>query len=119
MRQDFGFTSLGELDNGKVGIAFNALVKEVSKDIADRPHDKTTRKITVVLELRPDPDKESGAGDRANMEISLHANVPKRRTRQFAVGIKPSGSMFFNPDSPDDPHQGTLDEAAQRGSRSA
>jgi hypothetical protein len=113
MRQNFGFSSLATIDNGKIELAFNQLCKEVAKDLAERPHDKTARKVTVVIEFKPDPD-EQGVGDRANFDVSLHANVPKRRTRTFAVGVKPSGAMLFNPDAPDDPHQGTLDEVERK-----
>ena len=111
-RQQMTLRSLGEIDSGKIGIAFTRLVTECAKDVTDRPGDKSKRSVVVRIDFTPEQGGD-GISDRAAMEVTLHANVPKRRSRRYALGVQGNGQMFFNPDAIDDPYQGTLDEVVE------
>lgn len=103
--------TLSKLDNGTVPKQFDALVQAAMRDIEDRPHDTKPRKVVLTLDMWPRDVK----ADRVGFQFTFKSSVPAYKSDEHDATLKHvSGQkmgLFFNPESPDDVSQGTLDEA--------
>jgi hypothetical protein len=102
----FNLETLKDLDMGKVTKAFEHELKRCVQDCLDRPADSTARTVTLALALKPVPDGE--ICDTVSGEFEIKGKVPVRRTRVYSFGVKKTGSLMFNVDSPDNVDQKTL-----------
>lgn len=110
-RQVLKLSTLTGLDLGKVDAAFQMELQKVIKDIMDRPGDESARTVSLDLMIKPE-HAVSGVCETAEVEFKVEAKVPAKRSRVFSMRVNPSGGgvLTFNPESPDDAEQGTLDE---------
>jgi hypothetical protein len=100
--------AIGEIDKGRVALAFNHAMRLVGKDIGDRPGDPTKRKVIFTVELRPVIDKDTGALDEVENEFTVAVSVPKRRSAPYPMVLTDDGRQLFQPGSPFDPRQDTF-----------
>lgn len=105
------------LDNGIPCARFNRQVSAAVDDCMDRAVDKKPRKVALVIELLPETDQRGDCVSVA-MEIKIKTSVPDHRSRRF--DCRPSrtrkgGQLAFNPESPDNADQETLDFDEQKG----
>lgn len=100
--------TIGDLDRGKVALAFNHALRVATLDVLDRPADKTARKVTLTVELRPKLDKHSAALDVIENEFIIKTTVPNQRSASYPMVADQEGRQIFKPGSPFDPRQGAF-----------
>jgi hypothetical protein len=93
--------SLKELDGGKIANAINLHLKRAANDCYDRPGDKKPRKVSLEISVVPVLDSEARSCSEVKAQVHVASSVPKHRTREISLGLKPNGALVFNPDSPD------------------
>lgn len=110
-RQVLKLSTLTGLDLGKVDAAFQIELQKCIKDLMDRPGDEAKRSVVLQLDMIPE-HAVSGVCETAQVEFTVAAKVPVKRSRVFSMKVNASGggALLFNPESPDDASQGTLDE---------
>lgn len=113
MKKRFTLETIGDLDSGKIAAAFETELKRVVDDLADRPGDKSCRRLALEVSFTPDAS-ESGVCDGAKVEFKVKTSVPHRRSREFSMAVNASGSLIFNTEAPDNARQGTLDEVRRK-----
>jgi hypothetical protein len=100
---------LKDLDMGKVAAGFQKEVAHVVADCMDRPSDDRARKVGLIMSVVPDCDG-MGVCETATVEFKIQSSVPARQSKTYQMRVHANGSLLFNPESPDNVHQGTLDE---------
>lgn len=97
-----------DLDGGRISAAFGAELRRVAVDCDDRPNDDKPRKVTLTLELSPQPDED---GHLASIRGKFHitSTVPKRRSRVYDFGFRNGGQLVFNDLSDDNINQRTIE----------
>ena len=93
--------TLQELDGGKVAVALAQHLRRAANDCYDRPNDKIARKVSLEMSLKPVTDDRGTACVEVELQAHVASTVPKHRTRALSLGLKPNGTLLFNPDSPD------------------
>lgn len=111
--EKFNTEALVTVDNGRVGAAFEAALRRVHADCADRPATKKPRKIAIVVTIVPEID-EKGDLDSCNLSFEVQDSLPKRVTRIVNMRAA-NGQLLFNEMSPDDARQSTIDSVGPRG----
>jgi len=109
-RAEFSLAELVNLDLGKAHAAFQAELGKVIQDLQDRPFDDGKRTVTLKLELMPE-ELIHGQLETVKTTILIDSKVPTKQTRAYSMRVTQQGRLTFNPESPDDPNQKTLDEA--------
>lgn len=103
--KDLSLTTLDQLDNGRVGVAFKQALKRCVEDVNDRPAVTKARTITMKMEVTPSPSDI----DEATFKVIVQDNVPKRESKPYVMQALPSGGLRFQDFAPDDPRQTTID----------
>lgn len=98
-------TSIGDIDRGRVALAFNHALRMATLDVQDRPADKAKRKVQLTVELTPELDKDSGVLDTIGTEFVIKTTVPVRRSASYPMLPTNDGKQIFRPASPFDPRQ--------------
>lgn len=101
-------TSLKQLEDGKVVLAFDRELARVVRDCVDRPGDATARKVTLTMIVTP--DAYEGVCEAVNSEFRVQSSVPVRRSRPYHMEVDARGAVLVNPASPEQVNQHTLDE---------
>lgn len=112
MRQLLKLSTIKEIENGKLERAVDRELAAVAKDIRDRPGLEKTRTVMVQLEFTPVSDGLGDTDPLAKFKFRVKSNVPSKDSAEYTLGVNGAGAFEINPDSPDDPRQGTLDEVA-------
>lgn len=106
-------SDLALIDRGTLDRAFARAIEEVRGDLIDRKGLPTTRKIVLECFFTPvtGPD-----GKLAEVQscFEVKVKIPGRRTLDYSLGVTVDG-FRYNPASPDDHRQGTLDEIEKKG----
>ena len=63
-----------------------------------------------MLEITPDNPDGTGEVDTAQIKFKVWSRIPKHELQEIHAGVNKDGSIVFNPASPDDIRQGSLDE---------
>lgn len=109
MKTKLTLSALKDLDMGKVDVAFDEHVARALRDIEERPGDQKARRVLLDISFTPaEPD-----GNTVHAEFSMKSSVPVHRTRKYEMAVRRVGQKsvaVFNPESPVDIHQGTLDD---------
>ena len=107
--------SVGDLDAGKVSIAFNRHLRKAIGDCEDRPGDTTARKVTVELEIKP--VMEDGSVDvivLAKIKGKIPDHVSSGTRCQLRTLDNATGKVAaFNDMSEDNPRQRTVDDLTE------
>lgn len=110
MKQKFTLASLSDLDMGKVSAAVQGELSAVVRDLVDRPGDQAKRSVILQIDLTPEKN-DLGVCETALVDFKISSRVPPRQSRAYSMGVHPSGGLIFNPESPDNVRQASLDEA--------
>lgn len=105
---------LKDLDMGRVAAGFQKELDHIVKDCEDRPGDVRARQVTLKLSLVPDSDG-MGVCETVQGEFSITSSVPNRVSKKYQMRVHANGSLLFNPESPEDVTQGTLDSLLSEG----
>lgn len=105
--------ALKDIDMGKIDVVFRRALEQVARDCADRPGDKSSRKVRLEVEIKPAAD-ESGVCNFVDVGFTITSKVPAFRTRDYEMRLNYQGTFFFNPDSPDDVQQETMNFKPQQ-----
>ncbi len=101
-----GYKSIGDMENGKIGVAFDNELKRVVADLNDRPGLKKPRKVMLQITFMPVGDQ--GVVDSVNFGVQIKSNVPEKKSKVYSAGISGVDTLVVNEDSPDNWRQGTL-----------
>lgn len=102
-----------QLDDGRVGIAFQEQLRRVIADCENRPADNKERVVRLEFKCYPVPDSKMQVCDEVKGKFNVTSSVPKMRSREYSFGVRKSAKgpmLIFNDMSDDDIRQGTLDE---------
>jgi hypothetical protein len=80
------------------------------QDIRDRPTDGKKRKVALILQVESIDDH----GDNLAVSAEVMSVIPKRVSRPYQMRTKNDGSVFFQPESPEDVDQMTLGDLPSR-----
>ena len=107
----FAIENLPEVDDGKIKLAVNRAIQQAYDDMVQRPGDRSKRKVSLDIEFTPMAD-DDGLLHSVSTEFAIGVKVPERRSKPYPMEPHAgSKSLLFNPASPEDPHQHTIDEA--------
>lgn len=109
-KQRLTLEALTGLDSGKAAAVFQHELKKAVKDCTERPGETAAREVVLRVQVKPAVES-SGVCTAAEVEFECHSKIPRQRTRAYQMEVDARGELLFNPDSPDDVHQRTLDEA--------
>lgn len=89
-------------------IAFDMEMAAVVKDVCDRPHDQSVRKVVLELHLKP-VTGQKGIATTADGEFVIYSRIPKQKTgtRQFAIEPE-NGQLLVRPDEKENVNQTTF-----------
>jgi len=102
--------TLHQVDFGKATEAFQRLLKRAVLDCEDRPTMKKARKVTLEVQLTPEPEFEGNTVNcyTAKGVLVVKSSVPDYATNEIDFGIRNNGELVFNPDSPGNHRQMTM-----------
>ena len=114
---EFEIGALGELGNppGIVSAQVNAAIRAAMRDIIARPHDEKPREVMLKIVLWPDPDEvHNDEVDAVVMHFDITSKIPAIKSRDYGLSVREKGTLWFNPESPRTPNQGTIDDEINR-----
>lgn len=100
--------NIGEIDSGRVALAFNHNLRLATMDVVDRPGDKSKRKVQLTVEMTPVLDKNTGALDTINNEFVIKTAMPVLRSAAYPMLPDNEGRQTFQPFAPFDPRQSSF-----------
>jgi len=103
----FDLTKLNQVDFGKAHVAFAKCLETVIRDCLDRPGDKSTRKVSLHMKIKPVMAQD---GDVVDCEVGFEivAKLPAYQTAARPYAVDRGGRLIFNPDAPENPEQTTI-----------
>jgi hypothetical protein len=111
MVRNLSLKTIADLDLGRLDAAFRREMDRVVEDLNARPDDKSKRKIAVVFEIMPE-ELAQGLLDTVAVQCTIASKLPHRRSRAYSMRATADNQLQFSSESPDDPRQMTLDQAA-------
>jgi hypothetical protein len=82
--------NLKDLDDGLLAASLDANIREVIRDLSDRPIDDRPRKVTLTLTFIP--DHCGGDLDRVKLEHKVTSAIPSREGRECILTPKKLGN---------------------------
>lgn len=107
---ELSLESIAAIDDGRIAVAFAALLKQVNADLADRPTDERARTVTLSATFKPVAD-ETGECYAVSTEFELAMKIPNRRSRTYQLTMA-DGRTAYHSNHPTDIAQPTLWDAA-------
>jgi hypothetical protein len=106
----FDLTRLNQVDFGKAHVAFQKCLETVVRDCLDRPGDKSVRKVSLDMEVKPVMAQD---GDVMECEVAfkVQTKLPAYQTAGRPYAADRGGRLIFNPDAPENPEQTTIMDA--------
>lgn len=101
------------IDEGRVRETFQQALHRLETDCRDRPGLKDARKLRLNVELRPIPDDSGDLGE-VDVKFFIEESLPKRKTRAYTMRAERDG-LFYQPYSPHDPNQTSLEALNDAG----
>jgi hypothetical protein len=102
------FSSLQELDGGRMARVLARHLQRIAADCYDRPADDKPRVVTLEFSAVPVRDHETCECETVKLVIQARSKVPAQRSKPYEMSITSSG-LAYNPGSPEVYHQATLD----------
>lgn len=109
-KQRLTLEALTGLDSGQAAAAFQHELKKAVKDCVDRPGEEGEREVTLKVKVKP-ALQSSGICTHASVDFECHSKIPRQKTRKYDMEVDARGELLFNPESPEDVNQQTIDEA--------
>lgn len=97
--------NIANLDLGTVDAVFKAVLRKIVSDLNDRPNDKTKRKVKIEFGFIPVPDASGRDLEEVGVDVQITDSLPKTKTKVFRMLPKADGTLVFNADFADEPHQ--------------
>ena len=118
MLRELDLEGIGEIDEGRVGIAVRQEMMALAHDLENRPGDDSTRTLSIKLKIKP-VMAQDGSLAGADLQAFVSKALPNRRSEQTRALVKRDGDgrpgLWFNALSRDDPKQQTLDQLVVDG----
>lgn len=105
----FDIASLGDLDDGRVAVAFAHELRRAVMDCMDRPGDKKSRTVTLEFCLIPVVG-EDGQCEGAEGEFQIKSKVPTRKSKTYSFNTNRKGHLVYSSNSPDAVDQLTFED---------
>lgn len=99
------FSTIGQVDNGAVMVAFDQALRDIEKDCRDRFDLKTARSLTFKLTMTPVQD--GGCLAKVDVQFEINSSIPKQKSMLFPMKATRKG-ISFQTDAPDNPDQETM-----------
>jgi len=93
------FSSLSELDDGRIDRLMMMHIRRIAADCMDRPGDKNKRKVTLDFHVEPVID-DDGQCEYTKVQIECRSKVPTYRSKPYEMRVSKAG-LLFNQDFPD------------------
>jgi hypothetical protein len=81
---------LAEVDDGLLAASVDANIREIIRDLIDRPADDRARKLTIELTFTP--GHHGGDLDRVKLEHKSKATIPSREGRECVLTPRKIGN---------------------------
>ncbi len=108
MKTALTLENLHELGSGAINLAFEKHRKRCIEDCLDRVEDDTKRQIVIKFSMTPVPGAHGC--EEVHMDVEIKSTVPAQRTKLISCVPTTKGQLFFQPDSPDNANQMSLDD---------
>jgi hypothetical protein len=105
----FDIANIGDLDDGRVSVAFAHELRRAVMDCMDRPGDKKPRSVTLEFRLTPVVGEE-GQCDGAEGEFEIKSKVPTRKSKTYSFSTNRKGHLIYSSNNPEDIDQATFDD---------
>lgn len=105
----FTTSSLSRIDAGRIAAAFEGEIKRAEADCKDRPATPKPRKVELHVSIEPIV-AEDGSLESCDVTFRIKSSIPSRESKTYNMRAGRHG-LSFNELSPEDIHQGTLDDA--------
>lgn len=100
--------TLGKLDAGRILAVVDHELKQIVRDIIDRPGDKAKRLVSIKIECVPILDKDTAALDTVGTTFRVSSTTPVRKSVEYPMLATNQGSLLFQELSPTNPRQAEL-----------
>ena len=107
-------SSLQELDDGRVAMAFVHELKRVVLDCMDRPGDQSARSVVLAFSLKP-VIADDGSCEAADGEFKIKSTVPERKSKTYSFNVNKKGHLIYSQSSPENVNQTTFDDVDENG----
>lgn len=107
-QQVLTLSSIQHIDNGKVALNFNQLLRAITRDVIDRPGDKSKRKVMLTIELSPDLDADTATLDTIKTTFKMKTALPVLQSAEYPMLADSEGRQHFQPTAPFQPRQQAL-----------
>lgn len=105
-KRKLSFETIAELQDGERVIEdLNAAISLIANDCDARPHISKPRTIRLSVEMKP---RQRGEELDIAIKARVEFKIPPHASRETIAHAK-NGTAEFNPASPEDCNQGTLD----------
>lgn len=109
MRQLLNFSTIGDIDGGRVIESFNQRLAAIVDDCRDRALLDKPRKLVLSIEIRPIPEDGTANLHGCTVSADINSVLPKTESREFDMRVT-AGGLVFNDLSHDDADQLTIDD---------
>lgn len=106
----FGIAELQNLDDGRVALQIDKLIRAATDDCMNRPGVEGARKITITMTMNPIQD-EGGVCEEVAVEVQSKLGTPSMCSKTFSMGTNAAQGLLYNDASNQNIHQQTLDDA--------
>lgn len=107
--QKLAITELGALD-ARIVAEWQAHLKRIVSDCRDRSSLIKARKLTIKMTVTPDESDPNYV----DVGFEFDSDIPSTTTRTFSMRPTGKDDLLFNPESPDEAAQHTIDEEIER-----
>lgn len=97
-----------EFDNGKVAAAFDHEMRQMVRDVTDRPGDKSRRTVQLTVEMVPKLEKDKAALDTVAFRVQITSRAPVRKSIVYEGLPTNEGRLLVQTHSPTNPRQTEL-----------
>ena len=106
----FGIQSLATMEGGKIARQFERAIRHAILDATENPNNEKARKVVIQFNSTPCPPESGENLDRVDVTALVRQVTPTHSSAVHTMKVGKAGVLSYNPGSPDEPNQGTLDE---------
>lgn len=114
MLEAFTFEKIAEMDDGRITMLLNKLMREAAMDCNDRPGEPKPRSVTLKINYKPILNPTTGGCDEVMVDMEVAPKAPARITKAFSMRPRQNGTLLFNHDSPDAYDQRTIQDEIKK-----
>lgn len=106
----FGIASLATMEDGKIARQFERAIRHAILDATENPNNEKARKVVIQFNITPCTPESGDTLDRVDVTALVRQVTPTHSGAVHTMKVGKAGVLTYNPVSPDDPDQGTLDK---------